>query len=97
MDDAFAMGGRQPLGHLERIIRRLASGQCAGGKLLDNPTVAYLEGLDKATPIAFHCHHGGRSQNAAEHFLSKGFKNVYNLAGGIDAWSRDVDPKVPRY
>ena len=47
--------------------------------------------------IVVHCHHGGRSQNAAEHFLGKGFRTVYNLAGGIDAWSQQVDPKIPRY
>jgi hypothetical protein len=36
-------------------------------------------------------------RSAAEHFLKLGFKTVYNLTGGIDAWSRDIDPKVPRY
>lgn len=69
----------------------------AAARHLDDAAVAYLDKLDRATPIAFHCHHGGRSQNAAEHFLQKGFKQVYNLAGGIDAWSAQVDPKVPRY
>ncbi len=69
----------------------------AGSQLVDDATFAHIEGLDKATPIAFFCHHGGRSQTAAEHFLQKGFKNVYNLAGGIDAWSAQIDPKVPRY
>jgi monothiol glutaredoxin len=68
-----------------------------GAKLLDDKAMAYVDGLSKDTPIAFHCHHGGRSRNAAEHFLKKGFKTVYNLAGGIEAWSREVDPKVPRY
>ena len=68
-----------------------------GTKLLDDAAAAEIEALDKNTPIAFHCHHGGRSQNAAEHFLQKGFKQVYNLAGGIEAWSQQVDPKVPRY
>jgi monothiol glutaredoxin len=69
----------------------------AGTKLLDEATAAEIEKLDKSTPLAFHCHHGPRSQNAAEHFLQKGFKQVYNLAGGIDAWSLQVDPAVPRY
>jgi monothiol glutaredoxin len=66
-------------------------------KPLDDAAMARLEGLPKDTPLAFHCHHGGRSNNAAEHFLSQGFKQVYNLKGGIDAWSQEVDPKVPRY
>ena len=64
---------------------------------LDDKTLAEVEELPKDTPLAFHCHHGGRSRAAAEHFLKLGFRNVYNLAGGIDAWSRDIDPKVPRY
>jgi len=69
----------------------------AGAVHLDDATMAAVEALPKDTPLAFHCHHGGRSRGAAEHFLKLGFKNVYNLAGGIEAWSRDVDPSVPRY
>ncbi|MGD9762317.1 MAG: Grx4 family monothiol glutaredoxin [Candidatus Binatia bacterium] len=68
-----------------------------GTKLLDQPTVEAVERLPKDTMLVLHCHHGGRSQSAAEHFRSKGFTNVHNMAGGIDAWSRDVDPSVPRY
>jgi monothiol glutaredoxin len=69
----------------------------AGVRQLDDAAMAAIEALPKDTPLAFHCHHGGRSRGAAEHFLKLGFKNVYNLAGGIEAWSRDVDPSVPRY
>jgi monothiol glutaredoxin len=69
----------------------------SGAKHLDDATMAAIESLPKDTPLAFHCHHGGRSRGAAEHFLKLGFKNVYNMAGGIEAWSRDVDPSVPRY
>ena len=69
----------------------------AGARQLDDATMAAIEALPKDTPLAFHCHHGGRSRGAAEHFLKLGFKNVYNMAGGIEAWSRDVDPSVPRY
>ena len=69
----------------------------AGARQLDDAAMAEIEGLPKDTPLAFHCHHGGRSRGAAEHFLKLGFKNVYNMAGGIEAWSRDVDPSVPRY
>ena len=80
-----------------RTPKERATASIEGSKLLDDATMSYLEGLPKDTPIAFHCHHGGRSQNAAQHFLGKGFTRVYNLAGGIDAWSQQVDPKVPRY
>jgi monothiol glutaredoxin len=76
----------------ERNIARIA-----GVRQLDDGAMAALEALPKDTPLAFHCHHGGRSRGAAEHFLKLGFKNVYNMAGGIEAWSRDVDPSVPRY
>lgn len=68
-----------------------------GARLLDDAAVAYIEGLDKDKPLVFHCHHGGRSQAAAERFLRAGHKEVYNLSGGIDAWSASVDPSVPRY
>jgi len=64
---------------------------------LDAEAQRWLEGLDKATTLVFHCHHGGRSQAAAEHYLGQGFKKVINLKGGIDAWSATVDPSVPRY
>jgi monothiol glutaredoxin len=69
----------------------------AGAKHLDDATMAAVEALPKDTPLAFHCHRGNRSRGAAEHFLKLGFKDVYNMAGGIEAWSRDVDPSVPRY
>ncbi len=68
-----------------------------GATLLDDAAMAAIHALPRDTPIAFHCHRGGRSRSAAEHFLKQGFKSVYNLAGGIDAWSQQVDPKVPRY
>jgi monothiol glutaredoxin len=45
----------------------------------------------------FHCHHGIRSQTAAQHFSAKGFTNLCNLVGGIEAWSSLVDPSVARY
>jgi len=75
--------------------RKLASIQRA--RLLDEDALRVIEGLDKDTPLVFHCHHGGRSQAAAERFVREGFKRVYNLTGGIDAWSASVDPSVPRY
>jgi monothiol glutaredoxin len=53
--------------------------------------------LDKNAALVFHCHHGGRSRRSAEAWRFKGFKKIYNLAGGIDAWSRKIDSKVPCY
>lgn len=68
-----------------------------GGVLLDEAAVDAIEALPRDTPLYFHCHHGGRSQRAAEHFIGLGFREVYNVTGGIDAWSLEVDPSVPRY
>jgi monothiol glutaredoxin len=80
-----------------RTEKERATAKLPNAVLLDDATMAQIEALPKDTPLAFHCHHGGRSRGAAEHFLKLGFKHVYNMAGGIDAWSRDVDPSVPRY
>jgi rhodanese-related sulfurtransferase len=48
-------------------------------------------------PIACLCHHGMRSLQVARFLLQQGFSEVVNLHGGIDAWSSDLDPSVPRY
>ena len=53
--------------------------------------------LAKDTPLVFHCHHGIRSQSAGEYCIREGFTNVSNVVGGIDAWSREIDPAVPTY
>jgi rhodanese-related sulfurtransferase len=47
--------------------------------------------------IVVHCHHGGRSARVQAWLQQQGFTKVQNLAGGIDAWSQEIDPKVPRY
>jgi monothiol glutaredoxin len=56
-----------------------------------------LLALPKDTPLAFLCHHGNSSRQAAEHFRGLGFTRVHNVEGGIDQWSVQVDPSVPRY
>ncbi|HEV3074312.1 MAG TPA: ThiF family adenylyltransferase, partial [Thermoanaerobaculia bacterium] len=58
---------------------------------------AEIERLDPAARYVVHCHHGGRSAQAVELMRRRGFTATQNLAGGIDAWSREVDPAVPRY
>ena len=68
-----------------------------GSRLLDQSHHDALLSLDPNTPIVFQCHHGIRSQRAAEYFRREGLRNLYNLQGGIDAWSQLVDPSVPRY
>jgi monothiol glutaredoxin len=76
----------------ERAIARIE-----GARVLDEAGYESLIGLDHDAAVVFQCHHGIRSQAAAEHFARAGFRNVYNLDGGIEAWSRTVDPRVPRY
>jgi monothiol glutaredoxin len=56
-----------------------------------------LEDGPRDRPVVVLCHHGFRSQRHAEELVLRGLTNVHNLVGGIDAWSADVDPKVPRY
>jgi len=63
----------------------------------DGDNRAKLEALPKDTALAFLCHRGGRSAQAASQFLALGFTNVFNITGGIDAWSENVDNSVPKY
>ena len=56
-----------------------------------------LAELDRDRPIVVMCHSGVRSRHVAAFLLANGFERVYNLAGGIDAWSTDIDSKLPRY
>jgi monothiol glutaredoxin len=76
----------------ERAVARIA-----GSRLLDQAYHDELLGLDRDTPLVFQCHHGVRSQMAAEYFRHHGFRNLHNLRGGIEAWALSVDPSVPRY
>ncbi len=78
--------------HAERQIAVIR-----GARWLDGAGIAHLEALPRDTRVIFACHHGIRSRVAAERALAKGFTDVVNLTGGIEAWSRDVDPSVPRY
>lgn len=77
-----------------------ASVRPAGADLLQIPMQAIpsrLAELDPDRPTAVLCHHGMRSMQVAVFLTRQGFANVVNIAGGIDAWSQQVDPAVPRY
>jgi monothiol glutaredoxin len=76
----------------ERELARLES-----SRLLTREAQDEIFALPKDTPLYFICHSGRRSAQAAEFFVEQGYTEVYNVSGGIDAWSRDVDPDVPRY
>ena len=66
-------------------------------EVLDEDSHDRLAALPKDLPLAFLCHHGNSSRQAAEHFRSLGFHDIYNVEGGIDAWAADIDPQVARY
>ena len=75
--------------------RALASLDAA--RVMDGDTMQEIEAMPKDTALAFICHRGSRSQVAAEHFRKQGFSNVSSVVGGIDAWSKEIDPSVPQY
>jgi rhodanese-related sulfurtransferase len=62
----------------------------------DVPSRAHAE-LDPDEPIVVLCHHGARSLNVTMWLRAQGFEQVQSLAGGIDGWSRSIDPALPRY
>ena len=92
------MDSEEPL-HLYdvRTDEERAICQLPGAIQLTEELAEEIGAMDKGTKLVFHCHHGGRSFQAANHFLQQGFGEVYNVAGGIDAWSLSVDAAVPRY
>ncbi len=60
------------------------------------PARAFTE-LDEDRSIAVLCHHGARSLSVANWLRSQGFEQAQSVAGGIDLWSRVIDPTIPRY
>ena len=66
-------------------------------RTLDGDGAQQLQALPKDTALAFLCHHGRRSAQAAEQFRAAGFTDVRNVEGGIDAWAQVVDGSIPRY
>lgn len=58
---------------------------------------ANVSRLAGAGPVVLYCHHGIRSLDAAEWLRSQGIETARSMAGGIDRWSAEADPQVPRY
>ena len=70
----------------------------AGARLVPMREVpARLAEIDPGKDVVAICHHGGRSAQVAVFLEKNGYGKVHNLVGGIDAWSRTVDPAVPTY
>jgi monothiol glutaredoxin len=80
-----------------RTPEERAKASIPGTRLMTEEEAERIGALPKDTPLAFHCHHGGRSQAAAEHFASLGYTDVSNVVGGIEAWSLEIDSEIPRY
>jgi len=88
-DNLFVLDVREP--HEYQIAN-------LGAKLIPLGELANRLGeLDPNREIVVHCKSGGRSQKASELLAQNGFKKLHNLAGGINGWATDVDPKIPKY
>jgi monothiol glutaredoxin len=80
-----------------RTVEEQATARIEAARPYDAAGEAHLATLPKDAKILFHCHHGGRSRTAAERVVANGYRNVFNVEGGIDAWSQRIDTTVPRY
>ena len=79
---------------------RVASVKADGFELITIPMGVIpprLHELDPTQPVACLCHHGVRSMQVANFLKNRGFEHVANIAGGIHAWSAEVDPSIARY
>jgi len=68
-----------------------------GATLMTEMVAEIVMRWPKDTPMVFYCHVGQRSHDAASYFAGHGFTEARSMTGGIDAWSVDVDPSLPRY
>ena len=100
--DSQAAGGTQPLvldvresWELEAASVNAERFELIAIPMMDVPE--RLAELDAGRPVAVLCHHGRRSQQVAMFLVQQGFARVANIAGGIDAWTDEVDPAVPQY
>ncbi len=57
----------------------------------------HMENLKEDEELIFYCHTGVRSTGVCRFLADKGFKNLINLKGGIEAWSNEIDQSIPRY
>jgi adenylyltransferase/sulfurtransferase len=72
--------------------------QIPGARLIPMATVPErLAEIPRDLPVLIHCHHGGRSLRVTQFLRAKGYAQVSNVQGGIDAWSLQVDPAIRRY
>ncbi len=84
-----------------REIKEFNHCRIEGAELIPMNTIpqnlAALTEQSQTTPLIVFCHHGGRSMNVVNWLRQQGVANCQNLTGGIDRWSLQIDPNVPRY
>ena len=88
-EKVFLLDVREPY---EYKVANLSGHLIPLGQLADR-----VQELDREKEIVVYCHHGNRSAFAVQFLKNEGFESVLNLAGGIDAWSQEVDSKMPKY
>jgi sulfur-carrier protein adenylyltransferase/sulfurtransferase len=93
------MDAREPFELIDvREVFEYEVARIDGAKLIPLGEIAErADELQRERPIVVHCHSGGRSAEAVRLLQQRGFANIYNLEGGIDAWSDQIDPSVPKY
>lgn len=96
---AELMAGEDPPVLLDvRTPGELARASVDGAVAIPMNEIARRVGeLDPERPVIVMCHHGVRSMQVALWLDHRGFESVANLLGGIDGWSRTIDPSIPRY
>ncbi len=95
---AAALGGGDPPRLID--VRTSAEWELAriqGATLMTEAAAEVVMRWPKDTPIVFYCHLGQRSLDATSYFAGHGFTDIRSMTGGIEAWSLQVDPSVPRY
>jgi len=93
------MDGREPFELIDvREAFEYEIARIDGAKLIPLGEIAErADELPRERPIVVHCHSGQRSAQAVRLLQQRGFATVFNLEGGIDAWSDQIDPNVPKY
>lgn len=66
-------------------------------RFADQAHAQLLPTPENEEPLIIYCHHGMRSLNATHFLRQKGRRRVWSMSGGIDCWSGEIDPAVPRY
>jgi rhodanese-related sulfurtransferase len=79
----------------EHALCKIERSQLIPLSVFRNEAPANLE--DKNQTILIYCHHGMRSMRAAEYLAALGYTDARSIRGGIEAWSQEIDPAVPRY